>query len=62
MRFTGVKIFSATMARQRQDLGESVTLWLQANADLEVVDTIVSQSSDDEFHCLAIVVFYRTPD
>jgi hypothetical protein len=59
MQFTGVKVFSATMARQRQDLGESMTLWLQANADLEVVDRVVTQSSDDEFHCLAIVLFYR---
>ena len=59
MQFTGVKIFSATMARQRQDLGEAMTLWLEANADLEVVDRVVSQSSDDEVHCVVIVLFYR---
>jgi hypothetical protein len=57
--FTGVKVFSATKAREREELGETITRWLRANADLEVVDKVVSQSSDDEFHCLSIVFFYR---
>ena len=61
MRFTGVKIFSATKAKEREELGESITRWLQANADLEIVDRVVSQSSDNEFHCLTIVLFYRKP-
>lgn len=59
MQFTGVKVFSATKARDREELGESVTRWLQANADLEVVDRVVAQSSDSEFHCLTIILFYR---
>ncbi len=59
MNFTGVKVFSATKAKEREELGETVTRWLRSNADLEVVDRIVSQSSDDEFHCLSIVLFYR---
>lgn len=59
MHFTGVKVFSATKAKERDELGETVTRWLQANADLEIVDRVVSQSSDDEFHCLSIVLFYR---
>jgi hypothetical protein len=59
MRFTGVKVFSATKAKEREELGESITRWLQANADLEIVDRVVSQSSDNEFHCLTIVLFYR---
>jgi len=57
--FTGVKVFSATKARDREELGETITRWLRANADLEVVDKVVSQSSDDEFHCFSIVFFYR---
>jgi hypothetical protein len=57
--FTGVKVFSATKAREREELGETITRWLRANADLEVVDKVVSQSSDDEFHCLSVVFFYR---
>jgi hypothetical protein len=57
--FTGVKVFSATKAKDREELGETITRWLRANADLEVVDKVVSQSSDDEFHCLSLVFFYR---
>ncbi len=59
MAFTGVKIFSATKAKDRDELGETVTRWLRSNADLEVVDRVVRQSSDDEFHCLTIILFYR---
>jgi hypothetical protein len=57
--FTGVKVFSATKAKEREELGETVTRWLRANPQVEVVDRVVSQSSDDEFHCLSIVLFYR---
>jgi hypothetical protein len=57
--FTGVKVFSATKAKEREELGETVTRWLRANPDLELVDRVVTQSSDDEFHCLSIVFFYR---
>jgi hypothetical protein len=59
MLFTGVKVFSATKAKEREELGETVTRWLRSNADLEIVDRVVSQSSDDEFHCLSIVLFFR---
>ncbi len=57
--FTGVKVFSATKARDREELGENVTRWVRANADLEIVDRIVMQSSDNEFHCLTVVLFFR---
>ena len=59
MLFTGVKVFSATKAKEREELGDNVTRWLKANADLEVVDRTVTQSSDNEFHCLTIVLFFR---
>ncbi len=59
MHFTGVKVFSATKAKEREELGEIVTRWIKSNADLEIVDKEVSQSSDNEFHCLSIVLFYR---
>ena len=58
VQFTGVKVFSATKAKERAELGETVTRWLRAN-DVEIVDRVVTQSSDDEFHCLTIVLFYR---
>lgn len=59
VRFTGVKVFSATKAKEREELGESVTRWLRSNADYEIVDRVVRQSSDNEFHCLTIILFYR---
>lgn len=58
--FTGVKVFSATKAKDREELGENVTRWLKSNADLEIVDKVVRQSSDNEFHCYTLVLFYRT--
>ncbi|MBX5482178.1 MAG: hypothetical protein IRZ16_10135 [Myxococcaceae bacterium] len=57
--FTGVKVFSATKAKEREELGENVTRWLRSNSDLEVVDRVVVQSSDNEFHCYTLVLFYR---
>ena len=36
--FTGVKVFSATKAKERDDLGEQVTRWLRANAAKYHVD------------------------
>lgn len=61
--FDAVKVFSATKAREREELGETVTRWLaDQNGRLEVVDKVVSQSSDNEFHCLSIILFLRTKD
>jgi hypothetical protein len=57
--FNGVKIFSATMAQERESLGEKVTEWIRSHPECAVVDTIVTQSSDEAFHCIAITVFYR---
>jgi len=57
--FTGVKVFSATKAKEREELGETVTRWLRANPDLEIVDREVPQSSDAELHPLTFVLFYR---
>jgi hypothetical protein len=57
-RFNGVKVFSATMAQERANLGERITEWLRARPEVEVGDTIVTQSSDAAFHCLAFTIFY----
>jgi hypothetical protein len=57
--FTGVKVFSATKAKEREELGENVTRWLRSNSDLQVVDKVVCQSSDNEFHCFSLLLFYR---
>ena len=57
-QFNGVKIFSATMAQERDQLGEKISQWLAEHPQLRVVDTVVTQSSDEAFHCLAITLFY----
>ncbi len=57
--FGGIKVFSATMVAQRAQLGEVVTQWIASHPRLEIVDIVVRQSSDDRFHCISIVVFYR---
>lgn len=57
--FTGVKVFSTTLARDREVMGDTIGRWLAENPGLEVVDRQVTQSSDREFHCLTITLFYR---
>ncbi len=59
VKFNGVKVFSATMVADRDQLGEKVTAWIQANKDKKVTDIVITQSSDEAFHCIAITVFYR---
>ena len=61
MNFTGVKVFSATKAREREELGEHVTRWIKDNPSARIIDKIVTQSSDREFHCLTITIFYEHP-
>lgn len=56
--FTGAKVFSATKAREREHLGETITSWIRDQKDLKIVEKIVTQSSDREFHCLTITLFY----
>lgn len=57
--FDGVKVFTTTLARDREVMGETVTRWLAEHPELVVVDHDVRQSSDQKFHCLSIVVYYR---
>jgi len=59
MIFNGVKVFSATMVADRDQLGEKVTNWINANPARIVTDLVVTQSSDEAFHCIAITVFYH---
>jgi hypothetical protein len=57
--FTGVKVFSATKAKEREELSENINRWIKSNADLEIVDRVVMQSSDNEFHCYSMLIFYK---
>ena len=58
VKFNGVKVFSATMVTDRDQLGEKVTNWINSNTEKKVTDLVVTQSSDEAFHCIAITVFY----
>ncbi len=58
-KFTGCKVFSATLARDREAMSETINTWLEKHPGLEIVDKSVTLSSDKQFHCLSIVLFYR---
>jgi hypothetical protein len=57
--FTGVRVFSTTLARDRENMGETITRWIKENPNVDIIDREVTQSSDKEFHCLTITLFYR---
>jgi hypothetical protein len=57
--FTGVKVFTTTLARDREAMGEAIGRWIAAHPELELVGKNVTQSSDSAFHCLSITLFYR---
>ncbi len=57
--FTGVKVFTTTLARDREVMGEAIGRWIAEHPELELVGKQVTQSSDSEFHCLSITLFYR---
>ena len=58
LKFNGVKVFSATMVADREQLGEKVTDWMAKNQAKKVTDIVITQSSDEAFHCIAITVFF----
>ncbi len=55
----GVKVFTATKAKEREELGDVVTHWLRKNGCPEILDTQINQSSDNEYHCLSITIIYK---
>ncbi|MEE8408808.1 MAG: hypothetical protein V3T05_04320 [Myxococcota bacterium] len=58
--FDGVKIFSATKQKDRNEIGEVATRWIRENRErIEIVDKTITQSSDNAYHCLTITLFYR---
>lgn len=57
--FDGLDVFCATLASEREKIGERVTRFLIEHPDLEVVRTEVRQSSDSSHHCLTVLVFWR---
>jgi hypothetical protein len=59
-----VKVFSATKARDREELGDKITKYMATAlaAGAKCIDKQVLQSSDAEFHCLSITLFLEVPD
>ncbi len=61
--FDGVKVFSASQFARREVLGEEVTKWLEearrTRPGFKLIDIMIRQSSDEAYHCLSIVLFFR---
>lgn len=58
--FDAIKVFSATKQKERDELGDTASRWLkEREGKIEVVDKTVTQSSDNEYHCLTITLFYN---
>ena len=51
------EVITATAA-VREQLGEKVTKWMAEHPQCKPVEFVVTQSSDEAFHCLAITLFY----
>ncbi len=60
--FNSAKVFSATMMNDRGKLGETITAWITEHPSFEITEIVVTQSSDEAFHCLAMTVFYYDPN
>ena len=61
--FDAAKVFSATKHKERDELGERLSKWVQSMGDqITIVDKVVKQSSDNEYHCVTIVLFYTWND
>jgi hypothetical protein len=58
--FNSVKVFSGTTYADRAALGDRVSSWIDSHREYNVVDVVVTQSSDDAYHCITITVFYRS--
>lgn len=58
--FEAVKVFSATKHKERDELGETITRWLDGMKDqIDIVDKVITQSSDSEYHCVTITLFWN---
>ena len=59
--FNLVKVFSATKANDRSFLGDEITKWIRSNPNMKIVDKIITQSSDQAYHCLTVTLFCIVP-
>lgn len=54
----GCKVISATMAKERERLGEAYNAWHESAGFPAVERVDVRQSSDSEYHCLSLIIWY----
>ncbi len=59
MDFDGMVIFSASKHSDREKMGADVTTWRRHNTGVTIVEVRTMQSSDNEFHCVTVVIFYK---
>lgn len=57
--YEGVRVFSASKIRDRELLGDAVTEWIAEHPGIEIVETVTLQSSDANYHCISIILFFR---
>jgi 1,2-phenylacetyl-CoA epoxidase catalytic subunit len=50
------KVFSVTKARDREQVGDRISTWLETNPQLEIRQAFVRMSSDSAFHCWSLVL------
>lgn len=55
-RIDGIKVFSASRVEDRNALGSEIGKWLDEHVDVEVVETIVTQSSCAAHHCVTVTL------
>lgn len=54
-----IKVFSATMVREREELAGQIMSWMRAE-HVTIEQLIVTQSSDARFHCLTVTAVYQS--
>lgn len=59
-KFDGIKVFSGSTFADRSTLGDKATDWIREHPEYMLVEAEVKQSSDHAYHCITLVLFYRT--
>jgi len=59
MDFDGMAMFSVSKHVDREKMGDDVTAWRKRNPTFVITDVRLTQSSDNEYHCVTIAIFYK---
>ncbi len=60
-RATRIEVFSETMMKGHEHLGQKVSEWLRAHPDFEMTELRSMQSSDNQFHCVTLILIGCEP-